>query len=91
MKVIGVLKNQHVVILIDLGSTYNFADAQLVEMLGIVSASRDAIKVKIANGQIISSPRRSQDLSLMMQGNLYKMDLYILPLASCEIVLGIQW
>jgi hypothetical protein len=72
-----------VVILIDLGSTHNFADAQLVEMLGIVSASRDTIKVKIANSQIINSPGRSQDLSLMMQRNLYKMDLYILPLASC--------
>ena len=39
------------VILIDLGSTHNFVDAQLSEMLGIVSASRDAIKVRIANGQ----------------------------------------
>ena len=45
-------------------------DAQLVEMLGIVSTSRDAIKVRIANGQINTSRGRSLDLSLKMQGNL---------------------
>jgi hypothetical protein len=58
-------------------------------VLGIVSISGDAIKMRIANGQIISSPGKSQDLTLKMQGNLYKMDLYIFPLAGCDIVLGI--
>ena len=82
MRVIWVLRNQRVVILIDSRSTHNFVDAQLAKILGIRSASRDAIKVRIANGQIISCPRKSQDLSLMMQGNLYKIDLYILPLVG---------
>ena len=91
MKIIGVLRNQQVVILTDSGSTHNFVDAKLAEVLGIISTSGDAIKVRIANGQIISSPGKSQHLTFKMQGNLYKMDLYILPLAGCDIVLGIQW
>jgi hypothetical protein len=35
MRVMGVLRNQQVVILIDSGSTHNFVDAQLAEMLGL--------------------------------------------------------
>jgi hypothetical protein len=80
-----------VIILVDSGSTHNFVDATLAAMLAIVSTSGDAINVRIANGQIISSPRKSQDLTLKMQGHFYKMDSYILPLAGCDIVLGIQW
>jgi hypothetical protein len=90
MRVIGVLRNQQVVILIDSDSSHNFVDAKLAKVLGIVNASRDAIKVRIANGQIITSPRKSQDFTIKMQGNLYKMDLYIWPLASCDIILGIK-
>jgi hypothetical protein len=55
-----------VVILIDSGSTHNFVDVKLAKVLGILSASRDAIKVRIANGQIINGPRKSQDLTLKM-------------------------
>jgi hypothetical protein len=91
MRIIGVLRNQQVVILIDSSSTHNFVDAKLAEVLGIISTSGDAIKVRIANGQIISSPGKNQNLTLKMQGNLYKMDLYILPLAGYDVVLGIQW
>jgi hypothetical protein len=91
MRIIRVLRNQQVVMLIDSSSTHNFVDAKLAKVLGIVSTSGDAIKVRIANDQIISSPGKSQDVTLKMQGNLFKMDLYILPLASCDIFLGIQW
>jgi hypothetical protein len=91
MRIVGVLRNQQVIILIDLGSTHNFVDAKLAEVLGIVSTSRDAIKVRIANSQIISSLGKNHDVTVKMQGNLFKMDLYILPLAGCGIVLGIQW
>ena len=75
MRIIRVLRNRQVVILIDSGSTHNFVDAKLAEVLGIISTSGDAIQVRIANGQIISSPGKSQDLTFKMQGNLYKMDL----------------
>ena len=71
---------QQVVILIDSGSTHNFVDAKLAKVLEIVNASRDAIKVRIANGQIISSPGKSQDFTIKMQENLYKMDTISLSL-----------
>lgn len=60
-------------------------------MLGITSTSKDAIKVRTSNGQKINSPWRSRDRTLKMQGNVFKVDLYIMPLAGCDVVLGIQW
>jgi hypothetical protein len=64
IRIVGNLKGQQVVILIDSGSTHNFVDAQLAAMLGIVSSSKDTIMVRVANGQTINSPGQSLDLSL---------------------------
>jgi hypothetical protein len=50
MRLLGVLKGQQVVILIDSGSTHNFVDAQLAKMLGIQVQNGRTIKVKVANG-----------------------------------------
>jgi hypothetical protein len=66
MRIIGVLRNQQVVILIDSGTTHNFVDAKLAEVLGIVSTSGDAITVRIANSQIISNPGKNHDATLKM-------------------------
>jgi hypothetical protein len=66
-------------------------DARLAEKMGIVSSNKDAIMVRVANGQTIRSPGKSSDLCLKIQGTLFRVDLYILPLAGCDMVLGIQW
>lgn len=50
MKLIGVLKSQQVVILIESGSTHNFVDTHLARMLGIQVQHGRTIKVKVANG-----------------------------------------
>jgi hypothetical protein len=47
--------------------------------------------VRIANGQEVTSPGKCSDLSLRMQGTEFVVGLYILPMAGCDVVLGIQW
>jgi hypothetical protein len=47
--------------------------------------------VKIANGQEIASPSRSWEVEVRMQGQVFRTDLFILTLAGCNAVLGIQW
>jgi hypothetical protein len=91
MRIVEILKRQQVIILIDSRSTHNFMDAQLAARMGIVSSNGDAIRVRVANGQIVSSLEGSTNLGLKMQGNFFRVDLYILPLAGCDTVLGIQW
>jgi hypothetical protein len=64
---------------------------QVAKLIGLKSTSKNVIKVRIANGQQISSPGKCEALSVKVQGNVFQVDLYILPLAGCDVVLGIQW
>jgi hypothetical protein len=43
----------------------------VVKMMGLSSTNKDVIKVRIANGQQISSLRKCEDFSLKMQGTVF--------------------
>lgn len=49
------------------------------------------LSVKIANGHTITSQGHCVDVPLLIHGNSYNIDFYILTLGGCDIVLGIQW
>jgi len=91
MRVVGLLRYHQVVILIDSGSTHNFIDMKLAATLGIRPVKQDGILVQIANGQEVKSPGRSQRVEVKVQGTVFGTELFILPLAGCDIVMGIQW
>jgi hypothetical protein len=91
MRLIGVLKNQQVIILIDSGSTHNFLDSKLAALLGLMPKSEEVIRVKVANGQEIVSSGRNDGVPLKLQGTQFHIDFFVLPLAGCDVVLGIHW
>jgi hypothetical protein len=91
MRIVGFIKLHRVVILIDSGSTHNFVDTKLAATLGIRPTGQDNILVRIANGQEVVSPGRSREVEVRMQGHVFRTDLFLLPLAGCDVVLGIQW
>jgi hypothetical protein len=47
--------------------------------------------VRITNGQEIASSGRNREVEIKMQGYVFRTNLFILPMTSCDIVLGIQW
>lgn len=79
------------IFLIDSGSTHNFLDSKLVALLGVMLKNEEEIRVKVASGQEIVSSGRSEDLSIKIQGTQFHTDMFVLPLAGCEVVLGIHW
>jgi len=91
MRLVGFLRLQLVVILIDSDSTHNFIDTKLAATLGIRPLVQDAIRVKIANGEEITSPGCCKEVEVKIQGSSFCTDLFILPLVGCDAVLGIQW
>jgi hypothetical protein len=91
MRIVGIVRCHQVIIFIDSGSTHNFLDTKMVATLGIQPTVQDGITVRIANGQEIASLGRSRKVEIKMQGYVYRTDLFILPLAGCDVVLGIQW
>jgi hypothetical protein len=91
IRIVGMIKNHKVIILIDSGSTHNFCDQEKVKEIGIQLVGHESIKVKVANGDEIVSPGKCKNTKVKLQGYTFVVDLYVLPLAGCDIVLGIQW
>jgi hypothetical protein len=52
---------------------------------------QDAIQVKIADREEITSPGCCMEVEVKIQGSSFRTDFFILPLAGCDAVLGIQW
>ncbi len=88
-RIVRFIKTNRVIILIDSGSTHNFVDTKLAATLGINPMGQDGIMVKIANGQEIASPARSREVEVHMQDQVFRTDLFILPLDGCDAILGI--
>jgi hypothetical protein len=91
MRIVGILRYQQVIILIDSGSTHNFLGTKISATLGVQPIDQDSITVRVTNGQEMTSPEKCGEVGIKMQGDVFRTDLFILPLAGCDIILGIQW
>ncbi|XP_076902006.1 uncharacterized protein LOC143556617 [Bidens hawaiensis] len=85
------IKNKDVVILVDGGSTHNFIDQALVNRFGLTVDKDTPFKVVIANSDHVSCLDRVHGLTLTIQGYIISTDFFVLPVAACPVVLGIQW
>lgn len=45
----------------------------------------------VARRECITSSGRCTGLKVMLQAEVFNLDLYILPLEGCEAALGAQW
>lgn len=91
MRLVGLINNQQVVILIDLGSTHSFLDPAVLKTAQLKLISTPTLKVQVANGATIQSEGRCSSVPIKVQGNLILTDLYVIPLGGCDVVLGVTW
>ena len=54
MKVMGKIKKQPLVVLIDSGSTHNFLDQMVVKRLKVPTKIITRVKVTVANGDVLN-------------------------------------
>ncbi|KAL5750114.1 hypothetical protein ACOSP7_024717 [Xanthoceras sorbifolium] len=87
----GRLKGKKVTILVDGESTHNFIDQQLVRKFGLNVNNDHTFHVMVANREIIACVGRCMALSLEIQGYQMQTDFYVLLVAACPLVLGVQW
>ncbi|KAJ0668240.1 putative nucleotidyltransferase, Ribonuclease H [Helianthus annuus] len=87
----GKIKNKDVVVLVDGGSTHNFIDQAWVDRFGFVVDRELTFEVVVANRERLSCPGRIKDLSIVIQGYTITADFWVLPVAACPVVLGVQW
>jgi hypothetical protein len=91
MRIIGFLRYHRVTVLIDSGSTHNFVDVELVSLLGLQLVQHKGVEVRVANGQLVPSPGKCQAVNLKLQDFSFSTEFFVLPLAGCQVVLGVKW
>lgn len=91
IRVFGKLKNKNVTVLIDGGSTHNFIDQAIVSKFGLPVTPDKKLQVMVANREKIECVGQSRALTITIQGLSITTDYYILSVAACQLVLGVQW
>ncbi|XP_026447045.1 uncharacterized protein LOC113347590 [Papaver somniferum] len=87
----GLLTNQHIMVLIDTGSTHSFIDSKITDKLGLHVSPTGHILVTVANGDSTITKGICRGLQWEMQGYKFSADLRALPLGGCDMVLGVDW
>lgn len=90
-RVKGNVGGQSVVILIDSGSTHNFVDPMVARKDRMRVTRVDKVQVKVANEEVLASEGSCDKVKVSIQGRNFITDIYVLPLAGCDMVLGVYW
>ncbi|XP_026410936.1 uncharacterized protein LOC113306183 [Papaver somniferum] len=91
IRIPGITNKKTVSVLIDTGSTTSFIYSKLVSSLQCTITPTPPMKVTVANGDQTTSLCICSKLQWSMQGHKFVEDLRVLPLGSCDIVLGADW
>jgi len=89
-RVIGKAGNTQVTILIDGGSTHNFINQSTATKLGLLVIHGKTIQVTVGNKETIECTGRCLGLALSIQGIIVRADFFVLPVAACQVILGVQ-
>jgi len=91
MKVMGLFKRHPLHIIIDSGSTHNFLDLSTTKRLGCDVRNTVPLQISFANRNKLISSSMCQDFQWIMNKVEFKTDVMVVPLGSCEMILGVQW
>jgi hypothetical protein len=91
MRIVGRVKNQNIVILIDGGSTHIFLDSSVVMKTRLFLNKKCQIHVKVANVEEVLSEGKCSEVQIQLRDMSFRVDAYIIILSGCDMVLGIQW
>jgi hypothetical protein len=77
--------------LVDTGSTHSFNGETVAQHAGMPVQTRPRLTATVANGERISCPGVLRQALIVIDGLEFRIDLYVMPLAGYDIVLGTNW
>jgi hypothetical protein len=91
LNIVGYIKKQKVIVLIDSGSTHNFIDKILAKNLNCFVYPVTNFQVLVANGGSIDCVGKCHNIKLSMGEYNLEIPMYAIPIGGVDVVLGIQW
>jgi hypothetical protein len=79
------------VALLDSGSTHNFISEAAARRSGLPLHQRPHLTALVANGERVTCAGVIRDAPLLIDGDSFPADLYVMPLAGYDVVLGTRW
>jgi hypothetical protein len=83
--------SQVMLLLVDSGSSHSFVNSAFVARAGCDITPVDPVRVRVANGQFMSSTSAVKNLSWWYNGTTFADDMRILDLGGYDAVLGMDW
>lgn len=90
IKLVGKVKNNDVVILVDSGSTHSFLDPNAVKRVNCEVEVTNPLQVTVAGGGRIQCSARCPNFEWEMAGQLFSTNMRVLPLGGYDMVLGVD-
>lgn len=78
-------------ILLDSGNTHNFLDSTVAKRAKLPICVEEKLRVRVANGDKLINEGMGNEIKVMIHGNYFTLDLFVLELVRCDMVLGVRW
>jgi hypothetical protein len=88
LKLIGYIKNQKVIILVDSGRTHNFIHRRIAQKTHCYIHVVNNFQIMIANGGSMKSGERCENVCLQIGDYHLKSHMFSIDMGGCDIVLG---
>jgi hypothetical protein len=91
MQIVVALGVASFVALLDSGSTHNFISEEAARRSSLPLRQRPRLTALVANGERVTCVGVIHDAPLLIDGDSFPTDLYVMPLAGYDVVLGTRW
>jgi hypothetical protein len=78
-------------ILLDSGSSHSFVSSNFVKVVGLSPVPMPSRRVKLANGEWITTNQKIYDLHWYCQGHILSSEMIVLDMHPYDAILGYDW
>jgi hypothetical protein len=91
MQITVALSVASLITLLDSGSTHNFISEEAARRSGLPLHQRPCLTALVANSECVTCAGVIRDAPLLIDGDSFPADLYVMPLAGYDVILGTRW
>jgi len=91
LKLVIYIKNQKVIVLIDINNTHNFTHHHIAQARHCYIYGVNNFQIMIVNGVPMKYGNECENVKLQMGDYSLKTRMFAIGMGGCDIVLGVEW